>query len=112
MREFRIRWSPNKSGVFVIPGDNIIDNGAKPFRVDWHKIICPDLFRQTSLDHDWPRLRVDHWRDDLKDIIADKDIADGCPSGMRAQCALLSMALFNDELSLEDYAARMEIMPR
>ena len=109
MRAYRIRWSPRKSGFFVIPGDEIIESGAQPFLIDWHKLIDPDLFRQTSLDHNWPRLSGD-WRDKLKAALAEKDIADGCPRPMRAQCALLSLALFNDELSLDDYFERMELM--
>jgi len=110
MQSLRLRWTPRQGGWFVIPGDEILESGAKPFRVDWNKLIGPDLFRQASMEHDWPPLSVNDHRERLKHAVSDKDIADGIHPGCREQVVLLSLALVNDELTLEEYFDLMEKM--
>ena len=113
MAAIRLEWSPH-SGWLVIPGEDIAESSPEPFSIDGLTLIDPSLFRQASINFDWPRLSHNDWRAKITSAIFDKEVSnlDCVPLAVVSQAALLSLNLFERDISLEQYFESMESLTR
>lgn len=112
VKELRLRWSPLKRGLFVIPGDDIIESGAQPFRLSADKLADPDLFSQAAMDHNWPRLTVEGHRDRIVDALAELGVSSEhfarVSIGVQSAASVAVMKMLDAETTVEECLSELE----
>lgn len=106
MRELRLRWSPTDD-FYVSPGDTI--GGATGFFIKGGKLINPELFRQTSIEYDWPDLPLEQWRKRIILAICECDFQDGMlTQEQRIEARLAVNNLLDARITLEECLDRLD----